>query len=121
MSFCAASFVRWGSDMTCIEITFPWLVNGLCVAELEARVTFDFTPGTKDYFCKSFGNWLPGDDPLVEIERIELIEIGVPEPSLVPCPEFLVEDIAKYAEEHHMAAMIENGMEDAYDRQQGDW
>ena len=107
--------------MPCIDIDFPWMVRGICVAELTARVHFTFTPGTKDYFCKSFGNWLPGDDPEVEIERIDLHECGGPEASLVPCPEFMLDYIENYALEKFMGHMIENGLQDAYDRQHGEW
>jgi hypothetical protein len=104
--------------MPCVEITFPWEINGACVAELEVRVTYDFTPGSDDYFCKSFGNWLPGDDPEVEIEDVELI--GSPKGMTVPCPDFLLRQVEDYALEHYMPQMIENGMEYLYERQHGD-
>jgi hypothetical protein len=105
--------------MPCIEITYEWTIDGACVAEVEARVTYDYSPGSKDYFCQSFGNWLPGDPPEVEIEKVELIEIGSKKPRLVPCHDFLADLISDYAMTNCMSQMAENGLEDAYDRQHG--
>lgn len=30
------------------------------------------TPATRDYFSRSFGNWLPGDPAELELQRIEV-------------------------------------------------
>jgi len=104
-----------------IDITYSWEINGACVAELEARVYYDYSPGTSDYFCKSFGNWLPGDPPEIEVENVELIELGfnVKQPRLVPCPDFLADLIAEYAVQKCGDAMVENANEAAYERQHG--
>jgi hypothetical protein len=102
--------------MPCIEITFPWEINGACVAELEARVTYDYSPGTKDYFCASFGNWLPGDPEEVELEKVELIEVGMKRPRLIPCPDWLEDLISDYAMTNCMEVMAENGREYLYER-----
>lgn len=33
----------------------------------ELEVTYRFMPGTSDYFCPTFGNWLPGDPAEFEV------------------------------------------------------
>jgi hypothetical protein len=104
-----------------IDITYSWEINGACVAELEARVYYDYSPGTSDYFDRAYGNWLPGDPPEIEVENVELIELGfnIKKPRLVPCPDFLADLIADYAVTKCGDAMVENANEAAYDRQNG--
>jgi hypothetical protein len=36
----------------------------------EVLVKASYSPPTPDYFSKSFGNWLPGEDGEVEIQEI---------------------------------------------------
>lgn len=50
--------VSRGYDKECDEIEIGVLL------EIEA----DVTPGTPDYFCRSLGNWHPGDSPEVDWE-----------------------------------------------------
>ena len=40
--------------------------------EVEVEIDVDFSPGSRDYFCKSFGNWLPGDPISAEITEIRV-------------------------------------------------
>lgn len=42
----------------------------------EVEVTCHVTFGSKDYFSKSFGNWLPGDAPECEVTEIKAIDEG---------------------------------------------
>jgi hypothetical protein len=103
--------------MPCIEITYEWTIDGACVAEVEARVTYDYSPGSNPYYDRTYGNWMPGDPPEIEIENVELIELGAKKPRLAPCPDFLADLIADYALTNCSRQMVENGDEDAYDRQ----
>ena len=103
--------------MPIIEITAEWQIDGACVAEVEARITYSYSAGCSDYFCKSFGNWLPGDPPEIEIEGVQLIELGAKKPRLVPCPDALADQIAEYAMVNCMRQMIDNAEEDAWSRQ----
>jgi hypothetical protein len=51
------------------EYTVDVIENGECVEsvlEIEASVSL----GSRDYFCSSFGNYLPGDPDEVEIDSI---------------------------------------------------
>ena len=108
--------------MCIIDIEYDWEIEGACVAEFLARVHFTYTPGSDAYFDKAFGNYLPGDDPEIEVENVELIEQGwnIKRPKVVPCPDFLADLIAAYVVEKHAPAMIDTAMEDAYYRQNGD-
>jgi hypothetical protein len=103
--------------MPIIEITYEWKIDGACVAEVEASVTYDYTFGSADYFDRAYGNWQPGDAPEIEIEKVELIELGAKKPRLVPCPDFLADLIADHALVKCAHQMAENAREDAYDRQ----
>lgn len=40
---------------------------------VEVDVRGSYYPGTSDYFDKSFGNWLPGDPPEVQVERVSRV------------------------------------------------
>ena len=44
---------------------------GVTVDDVDYTVTATFHAGTRDYFCKSFGNWLPGDPD--ELEGITVV------------------------------------------------
>ena len=46
-----------------VETEYTFVVDD---AEHIYVVTASFTPGSKDYFDRSFGNWLPGDPPTLE-------------------------------------------------------
>ena len=51
------------------------VIDGVVVApeiELEGEADYRYSPGSSAYFDRSFGNWLPGDDPEVEITDIRL-------------------------------------------------
>ncbi len=39
--------------------------------EIECDVEYSYTPGSGSYFCPSFGNWLPGDPPEIEVKLIK--------------------------------------------------
>lgn len=38
--------------------------------EVELECEYDYTKGTRDYFCSSMGNWHPGDPPDLEVESV---------------------------------------------------
>jgi hypothetical protein len=106
--------------MLIIEIDFPWMMDGHHIADLEARISYDYSPGSKDYFCQSFGNWLPGDPPEIEVEDVELIGIDANRKTVyVPCPEYLWKAISDYAVLNHATTMADNYREAAYERQWG--
>ena len=44
---------------------------GVTIDDVDYTVTATFHAGTRDYFSKSFGNWLPGDPD--ELEDITVV------------------------------------------------
>ena len=104
------------------DFTYPWMVNGVLVAELEVRVAYSFTPGSRAYFDNAYGNYLPGDDAEIEVECAWLLEVGAGHrnPKAVPVPSDLEASILDYAAIHCQGGMTDNALEDAYDRQ-GDY
>ena len=51
--------------MTTIQTTIE--VHG---EELDVTVEARIDPGSLDYFCPSFGNWLPGDAPELQLQSV---------------------------------------------------
>jgi len=43
----------------------PWYKAEI---EVDVEVEGKVTPGTPDYFCRSMGNWHPGDSPEVDVD-----------------------------------------------------
>lgn len=101
------------------DFTYPWMVNGVLVAELEVRVAYSYSPATRAYFDRGYGNWLPGDDAEIEVECAWLLEVGSGNrnPKQVPVPDNMEADILEYAHVHCQEGMTSNAIEDAYDRQ----
>ncbi len=101
------------------DFTFPWMVNGVLVAELEARVAYIYSPATRAYFDNAYGNYLPGDDAEIEVECAWLLEIGAGNrnPKQVPAPSEMEAAILEYARVHCQGGMTDNAQEDAWERQ----
>ena len=47
-----------------------------CDVEYPCTVQFTASKGSRDYFDRSFGNWLPGDPAEVEIESVTVDDTG---------------------------------------------
>lgn len=105
--------------MAIYDFTFPWEIDGICVAEFDVRVEFDYSPPSPAYYDRSYGNWFPGDDADLEITDVWLLEIGTrgKPPRMVEASGLMAEQIIDYAHRNFSAAMIDNANEDAWARQ----
>jgi hypothetical protein len=84
--------------------------------DLAVAIRGTYHAGTSDYFCKSFGNWLPGDSEDIDILGGEAEDEGAN-------VEEVLADVARCEEAIREAACEDDGGDDAYDRwrdEQGD-
>ncbi len=101
--------------MLLYDFTFPWMVNGVLVAELEVRIAYGYTPPTRAYFDNAYGNYLPGDDAEIDVECAWLLEIGTSRnQKCVPVPYDLEAAIIEFAQANCQDGMTDNAQEDAW-------
>ena len=85
--------------------------------ELDVEVETRVTPGTRDYFDRSFGNWLPGDPADVEVDSVTICGVSVPFDALPKdAQERIVEAVMDAAEDEARCAEA-----DAADRAYDEW
>lgn len=58
--------------MATYEFTYPLVIGGLIVADIDGRCTFSHTPGRPAQLYGPAEDCYPAEDPEVEIEGIEL-------------------------------------------------
>lgn len=95
------------------DFTYEWKPEGVCVAEFEVAVEFDYSPATPAYFDKSYGNWLPGDDAEIEITEVFLLELANKKPRKVVAPDWLADLVTEYAYTSLSSELADQAAEDA--------
>lgn len=85
----------------------------IALRDIEWVVTATYSPGTRDYFDKSFGNWLPGDP--ASLEDIELVSCDVNPPQTLS-----ESDLTKEELEDVECALLDKGVDDWSDRKADD-
>lgn len=81
--------------------------------EIEARITFTYTPGCAAWWDRYLGAWMPGDPPEVEVLGVELsrTDRNTKKREVLPSPDWLGEMILNRVSEDELIGSIE--MEDA--------
>ena len=88
--------------MPSCAITYPWRVNGVLVAELDALVEFSYSPGAKATWTN------PADPP--EVEVVYACLLGVEKPyAEVAAPAWLLRDLESYATTECFERLCEAG------------